>query len=119
MAAVKAPPPVKDQPAGLQSLSRDTLQSLRHLLRALQAQMGKGIATAALQREASSLARSITVLGAEMRQQEKFYRDAAGELDDDGIEQVVIEWLQEQPPARRARVREAMAEVDGRNTLLG
>lgn len=110
---------MKDDAAGLQRLTKDALESLRHLQRAIGSQLSKGKLAASMQREASAVARAITQLGSEMRQQEKFYRDLGAALDDDQVEDAVTVWLTETAPARRKRIAEAIAELEGQNTLLG
>lgn len=114
-----APKPVADDVVGLKKLTKDALESLRHLDKTIRAQLAKGTLAASMQREASAVARAITQLGSEMRQQEKFWKEQGEALDDDQVEESVVLWLAETSPARRKRIAEAIAELEGTNTLLG
>lgn len=119
VAASAPPPPVGSEQEGIQEVTSSALATMRSLEKSIRERIAKGELTAAVQREASSLARSIVALGAEQRQQEKFWAERAAKLDDQTIAKLVIEWLAETSPARRDQVAAAIAEMQGENTLLG
>lgn len=119
MPAAKLDDEETDEADALRSLTLSSIAKLKQLQAGVSAQMEKGEATAAVQREASALARAIVALGAEMRQQEKFWLKEADRLDLDGEEAIVIEWLGDQTATRRARIRRAMDSMDAETSLLG
>ena len=119
-AAVAAPEPNPDTHEGVRDLTRQQYESCLHLQAAARQQMEAGEVTAALAREMGGLSRSIVVLAAEMRQQEKFYEKRAQELGDELVAQLVLEWLAaEASPSVRQLVRDGLEEMDSSSSLLG
>jgi len=119
MPKVAVPELEEDEPTALRSLTATTLAKLAQMRDSVSKQMAEGEVTAASQREGAGLARAIVALGAEMRQQEKFYDKEARSMTLDDEEAMIVEWLGEQTPGRRARVRRAMDEMDAETSLLG
>ena len=118
LAAVEAPEEIADERSALEDVTTRSLATLRLLEKSINDRIVAGEVTAAVQREASSLSRAIVALGAEARQQAKFYANAAEKLDDDAVEKLVLDWLTETSPARQARVLSALAEMQSENSLL-
>lgn len=105
--------------ASVESLSAESLSKLQHIQTSISQRLEKGELSAALIREAAGLSRSIIALGAEMRQQEKFYEQRVDALTDQEEDELVLEFISELPPHRRRRYRDALLNDDDAPTLLG
>ena len=119
MAPVARPELPDDEVEAIRSLTATTLRDLKQLQGAIATQMAAGEVTAAVQREATGLARAIIALGAEQRQQDKYWEDRNTKMSSEEEDQMVIDFLGEVTPSRRARIRVAILEMDAQATLLG
>ncbi len=101
----------------LLSVTDEALARLQHLQAAVSRQIEAGSVSAATQREAASLSRAIIALGAEMRQQKKWFQTRAGELTDAEVDELVLDFLAGLSPHRKKRYREALAPEEGTTIL--
>jgi hypothetical protein len=99
-------------------LSRDTIGHLRALMSTVEASINAGQVTPALARESSGIARALTALMAELRQQEKHHRQMIDRLTAEERTQLVIAFVREQTAESRVAFRRLLDELDQADQLL-
>lgn len=109
--------PVPDEAPTIIGVTESALKDLQHLQSAVSKQIAAGSVTAATQREAAALARAVIALGAEMRQQKKWYEAQQANLTEAEEDEIVLEFIRGLSPARKRKYREAVAEEEGTTIL--
>lgn len=99
-------------------LLRRAMRHLDKLLGAVEGTLASGDCSPALARESAGVARALTGLAGELRQRERHIRDAVRAMPSDERDALILEYLRDLAPERRAAVVAFLDEL-GKDQLLG
>ena len=108
-----------EQREKLLAAARNECNAHLKLAKAARLDLPEGTTDPSLVGQVNSLANSVAILSAECRQLEKHREAAVDSLDAETTDRMVLEFLAEISPARRAAFRTYLSDSDEADQLLG